>query len=80
MIRCVEVVPGLKINLYKSRLFGVGAIENIGKLADCIGCSVGSLPTTHLGILLGVPYKSSSTWNPGVDHIQKRLVDVGYKL
>lgn len=73
VIRCFKAVSGLKINLYKRRLFGVGTINNIGRLADCLGCIVGSLPITYLGLLLGAPYKSSSTWNSVVDRIQKRL-------
>lgn len=58
VIRSFEAISVLKINLYKNKLFGVGTINNIGRLVDCLGCTVGSLPTTFFGLPLGAPYKS----------------------
>lgn len=46
MIRCFEVVSGLKVNLHKSRMYGVGNVVQIDRLAGCLGYSVGHLPTT----------------------------------
>lgn len=58
VIRCFEVVSGLKVNLRKSRIFGIGQVDNLGRLADCLGYSVGSLPSTYLGLPLGASYKN----------------------
>lgn len=58
VVRCFEGVSGLKVNLHKSRMYGVGDVENIDGLAVCLGCSIGNLPTTYLGLPLGAPFKS----------------------
>lgn len=73
VVRCVEVVSGLKVNHHKCSLFGVWQVDNLGKLADCLGCSVGSLPMTYLGLPLGASYKSSIVWNLVFNRIKKRL-------
>lgn len=73
VIKCFEVVFGLKVNLLKSRMYRVGSMDQIDKLAECLGCSVGHLPTTYLGLPLGVSYKSIVYWNPIVSRIQKML-------
>ncbi|RVW35544.1 DDT domain-containing protein DDR4 [Vitis vinifera] len=46
---------GLKVNLDKSKLFPVGNVENVEELASDLGCKVGSLPSTYLGMPLGAP-------------------------
>lgn len=47
-VRCVllyfEVVSGLKVNLEKSEMIPVGAVEDIGALAQVLGCRVAPLP------------------------------------
>lgn len=73
VIRCFEVVSGLKVNLSKSKIFGVGILGNLDRLAECLGYSVGSLPMTYLGLPLGATYKNSTVWNPIISRINKRL-------
>lgn len=46
MIRCFEATSGLKVNLHKSRMYGVENVVQIDRLAVCLGCSVEHLPTT----------------------------------
>ena len=48
-----EVISGLKINLTKSELISVGKAEKLDELALVLGCKVGVLPTTYLGLPLG---------------------------
>ncbi|KAL6315550.1 hypothetical protein AAG906_000853 [Vitis piasezkii] len=43
---------GLRINLEKSELIPVGRVESMDDLAGDFGCSLGSLPTTYLGMPL----------------------------
>lgn len=61
------------MNLHKSRMYGVGSVDQIDILAECLGCLVGHLPNTYLRLPLGAPYKSFASWNPVVSHIQKML-------
>lgn len=73
VIHCFEAVSGLKVNLQKNRMFAVGEVEQIGSLANCLDCMVGSLPTTYIGLPLGASYNSKVHWCPVVSRIQKML-------
>jgi hypothetical protein len=53
LLTCFELVSGLKVNLAKSTLVPVGEVRDIGALEDILGCEVGSLPITYLGMPLG---------------------------
>ncbi|RVW22709.1 hypothetical protein CK203_103837 [Vitis vinifera] len=49
-----EVVSGLRINLAKSEIIPVGEVDEILEMAVELGCKVGQLPSTYLGLPLGV--------------------------
>ena len=60
-----EVIFGLKFNLDKSVLIPKEQVSNIEDLAWVVGCKVGFLPTTYLGLPLGLPlslYKCGMQW------------------
>ena len=48
-----EASFGLRINLDKSELIPVGEVEDVDELAFELGCRVGGLPSSYLGLLLG---------------------------
>ena len=54
---------GLKINLNKSEILPIGPVANMEELATELGCKVGSLPTTYLGLPLGAKHKALSVWD-----------------
>ena len=58
-----EVVSGLKVNLSKSEIILVGRVENMEGFAIKLGCRIGSLPTTYLGLPLGAPH---NLWGFGI--------------
>ena len=58
MLFWFEVSSGLKINFDKSVLFSVGEVVNVVDLVAELGCRVGRLPSTYLGLPLGVAHKS----------------------
>jgi len=62
---CFEAASGLRINLGKSEIVPIGEVEDVEGLAQLLGCRVGSLPMTYLGMPLGASYKSVSTWKRG---------------
>ncbi|RVW93922.1 hypothetical protein CK203_028234 [Vitis vinifera] len=64
-----EAISGLKINLDKSELIPVGRVSNVVELASVIGCKVGVLPATYLGLPLGAAHNSMVAW----DGIEKRF-------
>ncbi|RVW46482.1 ADP-ribosylation factor [Vitis vinifera] len=67
----VTTIPtiGLSINLNKSEILSVGRVENVELLAFELGCKVGALPSTYLGLPLGAPHKSVVVW----DGVEKRM-------
>ncbi|RVW46672.1 Polyribonucleotide nucleotidyltransferase 2, mitochondrial [Vitis vinifera] len=64
----------LKINLDKSKLILVGEVPNVEELALWLGCKVGKLPTTYLGLPLGAPFKSPSAWDVVEERFHKSLL------
>jgi hypothetical protein len=61
------------INLGKSEIVPIGEVEDVEGLAQLLGCRVGSLPMTYLGLPLGASYKSVSTWKWVVEKTKRRL-------
>ncbi|RVX07973.1 putative ribonuclease H protein [Vitis vinifera] len=59
----MEAISRLRINLEKNELIPIGRVENVDDLAWEFGCRMGSLPTTYLGMPLGVPFKSITVWD-----------------
>ncbi|XP_071714291.1 uncharacterized protein [Rutidosis leptorrhynchoides] len=67
---------GLKVNLKKGNLYGIGVPQNdIENMANYIDCSTGSTPFTYLGLPIGVPSTKASSWQPIIDKFDKRLSD-----
>ncbi|RVW55305.1 hypothetical protein CK203_089047 [Vitis vinifera] len=66
-------MSGLRINLDKSELIPVGCVNNVEELAAAIGCKVGSLPTSYLGLPLGAQYRSRAVWDGMEERMRKKL-------
>jgi len=69
----IEAVSGLRINLDKSELVPIGEVEDVESLAHILGCRIGSLPMTYLGMPLGASFKSISIWNGVIEKVERRL-------
>ena len=68
-----EAFSGLKINLNKSVIIPLGRVDNVELLAAELGCGVGSLPTTYLGLPLGAPHRAVGIWDSMEERFRKRL-------
>ena len=68
-----EALSGLQVNLEKSVIFPMGAVENIVQLVEELGCRVGTLPSTYLGLPLGLRQNSSRAWEGIEDKFRRRL-------
>ena len=68
-----EAFSGLRINLNKSVIIPLGRVDNVELLAAELGCGVGSLPTTYLGLPLGAPHRAMRVWDPMEERFRKRL-------
>ena len=68
-----EAMSGLKINLNKSEIIPIGLVTNATKLASEMGCKIGSLPTSYLGLTLGAKHKALGVWDSIEERFRKRL-------
>ena len=65
---------GLKINMAKSTLLGLGVDEeSIQSLAEMVGCGVELWPISYLGMPLGGNPNSRTFWEPVISKVAKRL-------
>ncbi|RVW31409.1 LINE-1 reverse transcriptase-like [Vitis vinifera] len=64
-----EAASGLRINLDKNEIIPIGEVEEILEMAVELGCKVGQLPSTYLGLPLGVPNKVGYVW----DGVEERM-------
>ena len=74
ILRCFEMVSGLKINFHKSVVCGVGISDSCLKnFASLLNCKTQSLPLKFLGLPLGASPSSKNVWKPVTDKIKIRL-------
>ncbi|GJW60154.1 hypothetical protein Tco_0109489 [Tanacetum coccineum] len=68
------IVSGLKINIHKSNVFGVGVSSSeIVSMAACTGCEAGSLPFSYLGLPIGSNMRRIVNWQVITDRSKARL-------
>ena len=68
-----QASSGLKINLGKFELVPVGSVPDVEELAVVLGCKVGTLPMSYLGLPLGSSFKDKTIWNGIVEKLETRL-------
>ena len=73
LLLCFQAVTGLKVNVLKTELVPIGEVDNVHALAEILGCRIGSLPMTYLGMPLGASHKSPSIWNPILEKFHRKL-------
>jgi hypothetical protein len=74
ILRWFQLMSGLKVNFFKSRLLGVNVDEPFLRVASrFLNCKLGKFPFIYLGLPVGANPRKEATWNPVVEVIQKRL-------
>lgn len=74
ILKCFEMASGLKVNLKKSKLLGLGVEESVVRVwADLIGCGVDLLPFKYLGLPVGCVMNRYASWNSVLDKFNCRL-------
>ena len=74
VLRCFEVVSGLKINFSKSIASGVGLEGNVGKeIAEVLRCKRQNLPIKYLGLYLGASSRKVKTWEGVINNFRNKL-------
>ncbi|KAK9073992.1 hypothetical protein SSX86_006587 [Deinandra increscens subsp. villosa] len=72
--RCFHLSSGLQINFDKSKVFGIG-LETLltEQIANALGCQIGKLPFTYLGLPIGANMGLVRNWVPVIDKVKSRL-------
>ncbi|GJU85032.1 RNA-directed DNA polymerase, eukaryota [Tanacetum coccineum] len=80
---------GLKINVYKSKLMGIGVSSNaVAAAASLIGCSILTAPFNYLGVKVGSNMSRINSWDDvisknlfyGVDGSDRKLAWIGWNI
>lgn len=74
ILRCFELVSGLKINFHKSEVCGVGVDSDVlVDLAANLNCKSGTLLLSYLGLPLGASLSKRKAWKPVIEKVKARL-------
>ncbi|GKE02516.1 putative RNA-directed DNA polymerase, eukaryota, reverse transcriptase zinc-binding domain protein [Tanacetum coccineum] len=74
ILRCFYLISGLKINVQKSNVFGVGVTDaEVSHMAHIIGCGAAKFPFKYLGILVGCNMTRCAHWNDIVHKFSVKL-------
>ncbi|KAL4588235.1 hypothetical protein LXL04_001117 [Taraxacum kok-saghyz] len=74
VLHCFYLVSGLKLNLHKSNLYGVGvALQEAEHLARIVGCKAEKIPFMYLGLPVGQNMTRKLGWQVIMERFQKRL-------
>lgn len=74
ILRCFYLASGLKVNLAKSRVFGIGIEEiEITRLAGILHCEPATFPFVYLGLPIGANMKLAKNWKPIMDKFNSKL-------
>ncbi|GKD24753.1 hypothetical protein Tco_1230967 [Tanacetum coccineum] len=75
VLSCFFMASGLKIDLHKSKLSGIGVSKAETDLAaSVVGCSTFSHPFHHLGVKIGSSMSRIISWKEVTDKISSRLL------
>ncbi|MDV3153228.1 MAG: reverse transcriptase domain-containing protein, partial [Candidatus Phytoplasma australasiaticum] len=74
ILRIFYLCSGLKINLHKSVLYGIGVDNDEVRIqAESLRCKPGPLPFSYLGIKVGANMNRVANWEPVINTCRKRL-------
>ncbi|XP_026400011.1 uncharacterized protein LOC113295893 [Papaver somniferum] len=68
-----ELLTGMKLNLEKSSMIGVGADDVIGDLAMELGFKIEKLPIKYLALPLGATFRCASVWDDVIQRMEVKL-------
>nr|KYP73951.1 hypothetical protein KK1_006612 [Cajanus cajan] len=72
MLRCFEIVLGLKVNFCKCNFGAVGMEPSIMKsYAHLLNCKLLHFPFFYLGLPIGANPRRAETWNPILQKLKK---------
>ncbi|PWA71177.1 RNA-directed DNA polymerase, eukaryota [Artemisia annua] len=74
VLRCFHICSGLKINISKSNMFGIGVnLAEVEEEAISLGCKASTVPFKYLGLVVGANMNRVCNWKPVYDVFEARL-------
>lgn len=74
ILRCFELASGLKVNLNKSKIFGISCPpQETETVARAINCPIGAFPLCYLGLPIGVPMGRALYWTSIIEKFRSKL-------
>nr|KYP62506.1 LINE-1 reverse transcriptase isogeny [Cajanus cajan] len=74
LLRCFELVSGLKINFYKSCCGAIGSnLSDLIRYAMVLNCKIMDIPFKYLGLPIGDNPRRQSMWKPIILKFEKKL-------
>nr|GEU89402.1 arginine repressor C-terminal-like domain-containing protein [Tanacetum cinerariifolium] len=74
VLKCFGEASGLKVNLSKSSIYGVGVqYSEVESISAAFNCKCDSLPFVYLGLPVGKRMNRINSWMEVIDRFQKRL-------
>lgn len=74
ILRCFELSSGLKINMAKSKLFGLGVSSSeLELVARSFNCKIDTFPFNYLGLPVGASMERVAQWKPIIERFQSKL-------
>ncbi|GJY59135.1 RNA-directed DNA polymerase, eukaryota [Tanacetum coccineum] len=74
VLRCFYLASGLRLNIHKSKLMGIGVdTGEVVRAAKVFGCSTFTTPFTYLGVMVGGSMSRLHTWDEVIRKISSRL-------
>ncbi|KAM0009097.1 putative RNA-directed DNA polymerase [Helianthus debilis subsp. tardiflorus] len=74
ILRGFYIFSGLRINLAKSNIFGIGVpASDSDRLAGLVGCKSSQIPFVYLGLPVGANMNRIANWRPVFDIFESRL-------
>nr|KYP38922.1 Putative ribonuclease H protein At1g65750 family [Cajanus cajan] len=74
VIRCFEMVFGLKVNFNKSKFGSIGLDgDHMERYENLLKCTLMNLPFTYLGLPIGVNPRRVESWKPIIARLKKNL-------
>lgn len=81
ILECFHEPSGLKVNLSKSRIIGVGVDDyEVEHMANLVRCSHDVLPFSYLGLPIGKKMYLVDSWKEVIDRFLSRLSSWKTKL
>jgi len=74
ILRCFELVSGLRVNFHKTRIGAVGfQAQQLQVYADMLNCAQMSIPFKYFGVLVGGNPRKKEFWKEVVDKVRRKL-------